>query len=131
MNRNLRRVAASLLFTLAAVICFLGVSASSRGQETGPNGTVTYCSGLPGAQIAYPFSDHYSCASLGPVPGLPSSYGGLTFKYDDPNTVLIGGGANDDLIGGHNVPGAIRRRPVASRATRPRRVATPRECGKA
>jgi hypothetical protein len=97
MNRKLGKVAASLLFTLAAVICSLAVSASPRREETAPNGTIGsgQCIGLPGTQIAFPFSDHYSCVNLGALPGLPTAYGGLTFNYDDPNTVLIGGGAND------------------------------------
>ena len=32
---------------------------------------------------------------MGSVPGVPTRYGGLTLKYDDPNTLLIGGGAGD------------------------------------
>ena len=50
--------------------------------------------GADPAQIVFPFADDYSCIGLGAVPGLPSPYGGLTFKYDDPNTLLIGGAAN-------------------------------------
>jgi hypothetical protein len=41
-----------------------------------------------------PFNTDYSVVDLGPVPSLPPSYGGLTFKYDDPHTLLIGGKAN-------------------------------------
>jgi hypothetical protein len=44
--------------------------------------------------IAPPFNANYSLISLGSVPGLPTNYGGLTFKADDPNTILIGGAAN-------------------------------------
>jgi hypothetical protein len=50
--------------------------------------------GADPAQIVFPFADDYSCVGLGAVPGLPNPYGGLTFKYDDPNTLLIGGAAN-------------------------------------
>ena len=50
--------------------------------------------GADPAQIVFPFADDYSCIGLGAVPGLPNPYGGLTFKYDDPNTLLIGGAAN-------------------------------------
>src|SRR5207237_2998386 len=32
--------------------------------------------------------------SLRSVPAVETPYGGLTFKYNDPNTLLIGGGAN-------------------------------------
>lgn len=44
--------------------------------------------------IPPPFADSYSFTSLGSVPGLPTNYGGLTFLLGDPNTVLIGGAAN-------------------------------------
>lgn len=48
-----------------------------------------------GAQIIPPPYDvDYSVAPLGSVPGVPTNYGGLTFKKDDPDTILIGGGAN-------------------------------------
>lgn len=40
------------------------------------------------------FATDYSAISLGSVPGLPTQYGGLTFKLGDPNTILIGGNAN-------------------------------------
>ena len=47
------------------------------------------------AQTVNPiFSNDYTCADLGSVPGLPPSYGGLTFKAGDPGTILIGGSAN-------------------------------------
>ena len=45
-------------------------------------------------QITEDFELNYSLHDLGSVPGVPSNYGGLTFKYDDPNTLLIGGAAN-------------------------------------
>ncbi|MGB5198346.1 MAG: hypothetical protein WBR56_00430 [Sedimenticolaceae bacterium] len=40
------------------------------------------------------FAADYSVSTLGPVPGLPNSFGGLTVRPDDFNTLLIGGGAN-------------------------------------
>jgi hypothetical protein len=46
-------------------------------------------------QVAPPFNADYTLSDLGSVPGLPSRYGGLTFKYDDVDTILIGGYAND------------------------------------
>lgn len=97
MNGKIGKIAASLLLTLAAALCSLAVSATPREQGMEPDGTIGsgQCIGLPGVQIPFPFSDHYACINLGSVPGLPTAYGGLTFKYDDPNTVLIGGGAND------------------------------------
>lgn len=47
------------------------------------------------AQVIDPFyAGNYSYVSLGNVPSLPPSYGGLTLKAGDPNTLLIGGTAN-------------------------------------
>jgi hypothetical protein len=92
MNKRAGRIAASLLFIFAAIICSL-----ATGQGTAPNGNALpgQCIGLAGAQIVNPFADYYSCVSLGSAPGVVTPYGGLTFKYDDTNTLLIGGGAND------------------------------------
>lgn len=49
------------------------------------------------AQIALqpPFTTDYRLTDIGSVPGLPPSYGGLVFKYDDANVLLIGGAANN------------------------------------
>ncbi len=44
--------------------------------------------------IQPPFDASYTLAGLGPVPGLPNPYGGLTFLHDNPNVILIGGAAN-------------------------------------
>jgi N-acetylneuraminic acid mutarotase len=43
--------------------------------------------------LVAPFSDDYDCTNLGTVP-VPFGWGALTLKYDDPNTLLIGGNAN-------------------------------------
>ncbi|MEX1253194.1 MAG: hypothetical protein WEE64_02520 [Dehalococcoidia bacterium] len=45
--------------------------------------------------IEPPYDVNYSLSDLGSVPGVPFSYGGLTFLAGDPNTLLIGGEAND------------------------------------
>lgn len=66
---------------------------TAAGGPIQPAGNLGQCVGVSGSQIPYPFSSYYSCASLGSAPGVPTSYGGLTFKYDDPNTLLIGGAA--------------------------------------
>jgi len=42
-----------------------------------------------------PFDAEYSVVDLGSVVGLPTNYGGLTIKFDDPSTLLIGGSANN------------------------------------
>ena len=44
--------------------------------------------------IVPPYDSLYSFLDLGPVPGLPSYYGGLTFLLGEPDTLLIGGSAN-------------------------------------
>ncbi|MBK8097423.1 MAG: hypothetical protein IPK26_09965 [Planctomycetes bacterium] len=44
--------------------------------------------------IQPPFNISYSYTDLGSVPGVPPSYGGITFKANDPSRLLIGGGAN-------------------------------------
>jgi len=95
MNGKLRIVAAALVFTSAAIIFSPRVSATPGNNE--PNGTVlpAQCVGVPGAQVVGPFVGYYGCVGLNSVPGVPTPYGGLTFKYDDANTLLIGGGAND------------------------------------
>ena len=49
---------------------------------------------LTSQAISSAFAGSYSIRSLGPVPGVPTPYGGITFKYDDPDVLLIGGLAN-------------------------------------
>jgi hypothetical protein len=46
------------------------------------------------AALAPSFSSFYSITDLGPVPELPETYAGITFKAGDSNTLLIGGLAN-------------------------------------
>lgn len=60
---------------IALWCCVAAISA--RGQSLGPE-----------------FVGDYSISSLGSAPGLPANYGGLVFKTDDPDTILIGGAAN-------------------------------------
>ena len=50
---------------------------------------------MANAQTIDPFySGNYSYVDLGSVPKLPPLYGGLAFKYDNPNKLVIGGDAN-------------------------------------
>lgn len=50
--------------------------------------------GQSNAQVLDPaFAPFYQIVNEGPVPGLPTPYGGLTFSRDDFNVVLIGGRA--------------------------------------
>lgn len=48
--------------------------------------------------LSPPFQADYTVDLLGSVPGVPTNYGGLTFARDDPDTILIGGAANQ--VGG-------------------------------
>mgnify|MGYP002624324865 CR=1 FL=1 len=48
-----------------------------------------------GLVIEPPYDAVYAVTDLGAPPGVPFNLGGLTFKFDDPNTLLIGGEAND------------------------------------
>lgn len=41
------------------------------------------------------FGGCYAVRNLGLVPGVPFNYGGITFKHDDPDLLLIGGSANN------------------------------------
>lgn len=47
------------------------------------------------AAIVAPFDNDYTQVDLGSVTGVPTSYGGVTFKAGDANTLLIGGSANN------------------------------------
>lgn len=49
------------------------------------------------AQTAYinpEFGGCYALRDLGSIPGVPFNYGGLVFKHDDPDVLLISGNAN-------------------------------------
>ncbi|MFM1873422.1 MAG: hypothetical protein RL398_2844 [Planctomycetota bacterium] len=54
------------------------------------------CLALPLAAqtIQPPFAGVYGYTDLGSVPGVPGPYGGVTFKANDNNRLLIGGSAN-------------------------------------
>ncbi|MBV8315163.1 MAG: hypothetical protein JOZ53_09515 [Planctomycetaceae bacterium] len=45
--------------------------------------------------LAAPYDTSYSIFNLNSVPGVPGPYGGLTLEQGDPNTLLIGGDANN------------------------------------
>jgi hypothetical protein len=53
-------------------------------------------------------ADYYECAysfvDLGTPPGVPANLGGLVFKAGDPDTLLIGGGANGSFAKAYAVP---------------------------
>jgi hypothetical protein len=44
--------------------------------------------------VEAPFNQFYTLDNLGTIDGVPGPYGGLVIKADDPNTLLIGGSAN-------------------------------------
>jgi hypothetical protein len=66
------------------------------GGTPSPTPTPSFgaCVGAEPATLVAPFDVDYTCVGLGSVPGVPTNYGGLTLKFDDPNTLLIGGNAN-------------------------------------
>ena len=41
------------------------------------------------------YAGSYTAFDLGSAPGVPGFYGGVTFKMGDPNTLLLGGSANN------------------------------------
>jgi hypothetical protein len=47
-----------------------------------------------GQVIQPPYDSIYTLTNLSSVPGLPTSYGGLTFLTGNPNIIVIGGAAN-------------------------------------
>src|SRR5439155_24850494 len=54
------------------------------------------CVGEPRVTLTSPFASDYTCTNLGSLP-VPFPWGALTLKYDDPNTLLIGGNANSPM----------------------------------
>ena len=78
----------TLRWVIAAVLVILAVTLVGRLRGPGQVHADVV--------IQAPFSASYSATSLGSVPGVPSRYGGMTFKFDDPNTILIGGTANEE-----------------------------------
>ena len=56
--------------------------------------TVAVASKVQAVTLARPFSSLYSLTDLGAIPKLPIAYGGLTFKAEDPSTLLIGGSSD-------------------------------------
>jgi len=57
------------------------------------------------AQTVDPFyAGTYTLFNLGSVAGVPTNYGGLVFKAGDPNTILLGGSANNSAGRFYSVP---------------------------
>src|ERR1051326_5474603 len=61
----------------------------------------------PAQTIAPTYAGFYSLADLGAVPGVPANFGGLTFRYANPNQLLIGGAA-DRVEGAYYVVSLVR-----------------------
>ncbi len=51
-----------------------------------------------------PFDQFYTLVNLGSPPNVPGALGGLTLKRNDPDTLLIGGGANGPTGALYEVP---------------------------
>src|SRR5262245_11955484 len=107
MKRKLGKVATALLYTSVAVTCCLPMWASPTAQRTADmskTSTLGTSLDITGREPANPlgtteptivpsFHSSSSVLSLRSPPQALTYYGGLTFKYDDPNTLLIGGAA--------------------------------------
>ena len=78
--------------------------------------TVFAARSAPAAIVVAPgFASDYSFVSLGSATNVPVSYGGLTFKDGDPNTLLLGGAANGTAGAIYAVP--VTRDPVNHHVT--------------
>ena len=111
MKGNLNKFAAALLFASVAITCTVTTWGSPTAQraagisKTPALGTSLDMTGREPADplgstqptIAPPFDSNYSLVSVGYPIGVQTYYGGLTFKYDDPNTLLIGGAAGSGV----------------------------------
>lgn len=60
---------------------------------------LAYAGAANAQTIQPPYATNYTFHNIGSASGLPGGYGGLTFLYNDPNTLLIGGSA-DSASGG-------------------------------
>jgi len=73
-------------------------NSSARSTVRSALAALVYCCAWAHVALAQtvvaPFNTFYSVDLLGSVPGVPTSYGGLTFADGDPDTILIGGAAN-------------------------------------
>src|SRR5215813_7306722 len=112
MKGNRNKFTAAVLFAFAAISCAVTIWASPllHGKElavskTPVNGTTLRAMGGEPADplgtteptIAPPFDSNYSLLSIGYPLGVQTYFGGLTFKYDDPNTMLIAGAAGSGV----------------------------------
>ena len=106
MKRNLNKFAAYLLFAFMATIYSLTMWGSPpvNGKAQGIGKTTAVIEREPAnpvgttePSIAPPFDSNYSLVRVGSPPGVVWYYGGLTFKYDDPNTLLIGGATGSQV----------------------------------
>jgi hypothetical protein len=54
--------------------------------------------------IQPPYNGSYTFSDLGTISGVPTNYGGLTFKLGDPSVIIIGGSANNASGALYSVP---------------------------
>ena len=71
---------------LIAILCLLLLTATARTQTIDPF-----------------YAGDYTIIDLGQIAGLPFDYGPLIFKSGDPDTILIGGDANEETAGIYEV----------------------------
>jgi uncharacterized repeat protein (TIGR01451 family) len=65
------------------------------GSELSPSEVIT---------VSDDFDEFYAAFEIGTPDGVPNNFGGLTLKFDDPNTLLIGGEANSSTGALYAVP---------------------------
>src|SRR5262245_64241794 len=73
----------SLRLLSGAAFCIAYASCAPAAATCNPD--------LPQVMMGPHFANDYSLLDLCDVPGVPENYGGLTFRLDDNNTLLLGG----------------------------------------
>ncbi len=95
-HQDLRLLNAGEPIAVGAMVRAAGVAAeTSRALAAALMALAVLCAASPaaGQTVEPPYDTNYTITALGPVPGLPSKAGGLTFLTGDSDTILIGGKA--------------------------------------
>jgi len=77
-----------LLAVIGILAMLLGLSAGANFAAA-PASLPDNCTPAAGVTIHPPYSSSYVACALGTFKGLPSAIGAITFKHDDPNTLLV------------------------------------------
>jgi hypothetical protein len=101
-HHRARTLASLAAIAIAAVFVVLALHPGVRADDSAGTGGPPAC--VAPLVVEPPFDATYSCVELGVPVGVPPSFGGLTFLNSDPNTILIGGEANDPPGALYSVP---------------------------